>query len=123
MRLSYFSLILIGFTVFNVCLCAYAAQDAANTATNKTLMQNNELTARDQGNSKQDIEITRHIRQMVVADKTFSSSAKNVKIITQAGNVILKGPVQNAAEKEAIRKMAVRVAGKNHVSDEIEIIQ
>lgn len=122
MPLSKFGITLMIFTILNIGLCGYAAQDAANSGRNKVQLQNNELTARDQGNSKVDVEITRTIRQKVIANKTLSRTAKNIKIITIGGNVTLKGPIASQAEKESLFMIATDVAGKNHVQDELEII-
>jgi hyperosmotically inducible periplasmic protein len=123
MSLTKFSSFIAGFLVFNIFLCAYAAQDATNSSRNKVYIQENQLTSRDQGRSKQDIEVTRSIRQKVVAENSFSSSAKNVKIITNAGSVTLKGPVQTQIEKDRILEIAISIAGKNHVNNEIEVIK
>ena len=121
--LSKFSFVLFGFLIFNVFLCGYAAQDATNSRRNKEYISNNELTTGDQGRSAQDIELTRLIRQKVVAQGSFSSTAKNVKIITHAGAVTLKGPVQTLAEKERIFDIAASVAGIHRVNNEIEVIK
>lgn len=123
MSLSKFSAIIFAFTIFNVFLCGYAAQDATNSTRNKEYIQNNELTTRDQGRSKQDIEMTRVIRQKVVAESDFSTSAKNIKIITNAGGVTLKGPVKTQMEKVRIDEIAKSIAGKNRVNNELEVIQ
>ena len=122
MKASHFTFGAIFLAVVNVAICAYAAQDATNSGKNKVQIQNNELDARDQGISKADVEVTRKIRQEVVGEKSFSSSAKNIKIITREGHVTLKGPVQNTTEKQKIEELAVKVAGKKHVNNEIEVI-
>ncbi len=121
MRVSRFSILVVIFTIINVALCAYAAQEAANSSKNQIQIQKNELDARDQGNSEQDVATTRKIRQDVVAEKSFSSAAKNVKIITRSGHVTLKGPVRNVNEKQAIEAIALKVAGRDHVNNELEI--
>lgn len=122
MPLSKFGIVLLIFGIINIYLCGYAAQDAANSTRNKTQIERHELTARDQGNSKVDIEITRNIRRRVVSEKSFSGSAKNIKIITIGGAVTLKGPVQSQDEKEAIDKIAHEVAGRAQVNNELEVI-
>ena len=61
------------------------------------------------------------IRQSVMADKTLSTYAHNVKIISQHGKVTLKGPVRSEEEKTAIMKMATDVAGDGNVTDQISI--
>ena len=49
-------------------------------------------------------------------DKSLSTYAHNVKIITQNGMVTLKGPVHSAEEKQAIESKATAVAGDGKVS-------
>ena len=46
-----------------------------------------------------------------MADKSLSTYAHNVKIISQNGTVTLKGPVKSDDEKTAVIAKAVAVAG------------
>ena len=96
-----------------------AATDADNTRRNKELSK--EETADQQSENKADRDITQKIRKAVVKNKTLSMDAHNVKIITRDGKVTLKGPVKSAQEKKAVEKIAVKVAGKANVSNELEI--
>ena len=66
-----------------VCL----AQSADNTKINKRDGSQKELTAEQQGETKQDREITQKIRRAIVNDKSLSTYAHNVKIITVGGMV------------------------------------
>lgn len=90
-----------------------------NTKTNKTAK--NGPTA-DQGkNNESDRTIMQKIRQAVMADKSLSTYAHNVKIISQNGKVTLKGPVNSEAEKQTIEQKAIDVAGAGNVTNEITI--
>ena len=100
-----------------VCL----AQPADNTGINKRDMSPNKITADQQGQTKGDREITQKIRQAVVDDKSLSTYAHNVKIITVDGMVTLKGPVRSEDEKRTIQEKAGQIAGKNKIKSEIEI--
>ena len=60
------------------------------------------LTPGDQSESKADRTLTQRIRQAVMADKSLSTTAKNVKIITINGVVTLRGPVKSPQEKGSI---------------------
>jgi hyperosmotically inducible periplasmic protein len=92
---------------------------ADNTKANKTAK--NGATA-DQGkNNESDRTIMQKIRQAVMADKSLSTYAHNVKIIAQNGKVTLKGPVNSDAEKQSIEQKAVDVAGAGNVTNEITI--
>ena len=57
-----------------------------------------------------------------MADKSLSSYAHNVKIISQNGTVTLKGPVKSDDEKIAVIAKAVAVAGgADKVTDQITV--
>lgn len=97
------------------------AQDADNTKVNKRDQSQKELTADQQKESKQDREITKKIRRAIVKDKSLSTKAHNVKIITVGGMVTLKGPVKSEDEKNAIEEKAAQIAGSDKVKNEIEV--
>jgi hyperosmotically inducible protein len=61
------------------------------------------------------------IRKAVVGDKSLSTYAHNVKIISKAGKVTLKGPVRSEEEKTTITKLATDVAGAGNVTDEMTV--
>ena len=90
-----------------------------NTKTNKT--DTAKPTADNQKQNKTDLEITQQIRKLVTNDKALSTYAKNVKIITQNGNVTLSGPVRSEAEKKSVEAKATQIAGDTHVKNEIQI--
>jgi osmotically-inducible protein OsmY len=92
-----------------------------NTKTNQRDRAPNSPTAEQQKENRSDLAITRDIRQAIAKDKSLSTYAHNVKIITQNGNVTLKGPVRSAEEKATIEAKAGEVAGAGHVKSEIEI--
>jgi hyperosmotically inducible periplasmic protein len=94
------------------------AQQPDNTKTN----QAGGTTADQQKNGMSDIEITRKIRHAIVEDKSLSTYAHNIKIITKDGSVTLKGPVKSEDEKSAIEAKAATVAGAANVTDEIQVV-
>lgn len=99
-----------------------AQPPAENTAINKRDRSSDEMTAEQQGGSKEDRELTRQIRQAVVKEESLSTNAHNLKIITVNGIVTLKGPVNSAQEKEAVEKLAAGIAGQGQVKSEIDIV-
>lgn len=103
--------------ISGVCL----AQPADNTETNKKHMSPEKITADQQSQKKADLEITQKIRQAVVNDKSLSTYAHNVKIITIDGMVTLKGPVRSQEEKNKIEEKARKIVGKDKINSEIEI--
>ena len=78
-------------------------------------------TSGDQSNAKSDVAITQQIRKAVMADKSLSMNAHNVKIITADGVVTLRGPVKSAAEKATIGAKAQQAAGVTRVDNQLEI--
>jgi hyperosmotically inducible protein len=99
---------------------ASAAHAPDNTKTNAR-DKGGAVTPLDQGNNQADLDTTQNIRKAVMADGTLSSDAKNVKIITNAGVITLRGPVKTLAEKNTIENKATAAAGSNRVDDQIDI--
>jgi hyperosmotically inducible protein len=92
-----------------------------NTKVNQRDQNQAAATADQQKANKADQETTRQIRRAVVQDKSLSTYARNVKIISQNGMVTLKGPVRSDQEKTAIEAKAAEIAGKNNVTSELEV--
>jgi osmotically-inducible protein OsmY len=94
---------------------------ADNTKMNQRDRNSNEPTADQQKNNRSDREITRQIRQSIMKDKSLSTYAHNVKIISQNGMVTLKGPVRSEEEKKSIEAKANQVAGDGKVTSELDV--
>jgi hyperosmotically inducible periplasmic protein len=92
-----------------------------NTKVNERDRSQNEPTADQQKGNRSDREITQQIRRSIMKDKSLSTYAHNVKIVTQDGQVTLKGPVRSEDEKKAIEAKAAEVAGENQVSSELNV--
>ena len=92
-----------------------------NTRVNERDRSQNEPTADQQKDNRSDRDITQQIRQSIMKDKSLSTYAHNVKIVTQDGQVTLKGPVRTEAEKKAIEAKAAEVAGDGKVTSELNI--
>jgi len=89
-----------------------------NTRQNK---KNQDMTADRSTNSASDRELTRKIRKAIVDDKTLSSYAHNVKIVTKDGMVTLRGPVRTEDEKKMVEAKASEVAGSGKVTNDITV--
>jgi osmotically-inducible protein OsmY len=63
-----------------------------------------EPTADQQKDNRSDQDITQQIRQSIMKDKSLSTYAHNVKIITQNGQVTLKGPVRSEDGRSATHR-------------------
>jgi osmotically-inducible protein OsmY len=79
------------------------------------------VTPGDQSESEANRTVTQQIRKAVVADKSLSTMAKNIKIITANGVVTLRGPVQSPHEEEVIAAKAQQFAGMNKIDNQLEV--
>jgi osmotically-inducible protein OsmY len=82
-----------------------------NTAENKRDQNPDQATADQQKMNAADRDITTRIRKTIMADKSLSTYAHNVKIISQDGIVTLKGPVRSDDEVQSIVSKATDVTG------------
>ena len=100
-----------------------AAQQPApdNNKINKGDNSPSQPTADQQKNNRSDRDITREIRKSVMKDKSLSTYAHNVKIISQNGMVTLKGPVRSADEKQTIEQKAADIVGKDKVTSDLAV--
>lgn len=96
-------------------------RDANNSGINVRDRATNNLTPGDQGNTPADIDLTQRIRKALVADTTYSVTAKNIKIITVNGRTTLRGPVNSDSEKSGIAALARNIVGEGNVDDQLEV--
>lgn len=93
-----------------------------NTKVNQRDRNPAESTADQQKENTSDRELTRQVRKAITDDKSVSTYAHNVKIISQNGSVTLKGPVRSEEEKNAIEAKAASVVGsKEKVINQLEV--
>jgi hyperosmotically inducible protein len=78
-------------------------------------------TADQQKMNPADRSITQKIRKAIHQDKSLSTYAHNIKIITQDGKVTLRGPVRSEDEKSNLEAKAVAVAGQENVTNQLEV--
>jgi hyperosmotically inducible periplasmic protein len=78
-------------------------------------------TASTATQNKADRELTRQIRKAIVADKSLSTQAHNIKILTRDGTVMLKGQVKTDDEKKAVEDKASGIAGNGKVTSELTV--
>jgi hyperosmotically inducible protein len=98
-----------------------APAPADNTKVNQRDQNANEPTADQQKDNRSDRDITQQIRQSIVKDKSLSTYAHNVKVITQNGQVTLKGPVRSDDEKQAVEAKAAEIAGQGKVTNQLDV--
>ena len=107
-----------------VSVAAMAADDKTkpdNTAINERDRSRETQTSGDQSNSSADLKTTQAIRQALMKDSELSTTAKNIKIITNNGQVTLRGPVKNAQEKAKIDQLARSAAGGTKIDDLLDV--
>jgi hyperosmotically inducible protein len=88
-----------------------------NTKTNRARSD----SAGQKKESASDRTMTQQIRKAIINDKSLSTSAHNVEVITQNGHVTLAGPVRSDEEKSAVEAKAVEVAGAENVTHQLEV--
>ena len=108
---------------------AKASELASDTGTAQTAPDNSKQnkdqapTADNQPNSQSDRMTTAKIRKAIIADKSLSTYAHNIKIITANGAVTLKGPVKSDEEKQRVASVAATVVSADKISDELTVKQ
>ena len=102
-------------------LASTAQTPADNTKVNTRDRAKGAVTADQQKDNATDRDLTQKIRRALMQDKSLSTYAHNVKVIAQAGQVTLKGPVRSADEKKSVEAMAVEVAGAGHVTNQLSV--
>src|SRR4029077_662748 len=83
---------------------------ADNTKVNTRDRDKAAVTADQQKDNALDRDLTHRIRRALVQDKSLSSYAHNVKVITQGLQVTLKGPVRSEDEKQRVEQKATEMA-------------
>ncbi|WP_291515472.1 BON domain-containing protein [Bdellovibrio sp. ArHS] len=80
------------------------------------------VTAMDQASMGQsDTDLTRRVRQQLVNDPGLSVRAKNITVISENGNITLKGAVATNQEKARVEELAGRVQGARNVDNQTEV--
>jgi hyperosmotically inducible periplasmic protein len=101
--------------------CQLFAMSAGLAAAAPAQDTTGQVTADQQKGNKADRDLTQNIRKAVLADKSLSTEAHNVKIISRNGTVTLKGKVKSDDEKKSIEDKATQAAGAGNVTDELMV--
>jgi len=97
------------------------AQDQPVRPDNTRTNRDGGPTADQQGMNKQDRQLTQQIRKAVMSDKSLSTYAHNIKIISKDGTVTLRGPVRSEEEKASIEAKAKSITGVTAVDNELTV--
>lgn len=115
-------IIMVGALWTAVSLPANSAQTQPdNTNTNKQDQKSPAVNADKAQNNLSDRELMAHIRRDIVKDKSLSTYAHNVKIVSRNGKVTLRGPVRSDQEKQSIEQYAKKYAGDQNVINEVAV--
>lgn len=98
-----------------------AAEHAPDNTGRNVRDRGDTLTSGNQSETQPDRTLTQQIRKAVVADKSLSMKAHNVKIITVDGVVTLRGPVATEGERTTVAAKAERLAGTGKVHNQLEV--
>ena len=119
-----FRALVLGATVLaTTCVLAQEPQSPPpdTTKVNQRDRDSSQSTADQQKENANDKALARQIRQALVKDKALSTYAHNVKVISQGGQVTLKGPVRSQEEKRAVEAKAEQIAGEQNVTSQLEV--
>ena len=119
-----FRVLVLGATVLaTTCVLAQEPQSPPpdNSKVNQRDRDSSQSTADQQKENANDKTLVRQIRQALVKDKALSTYAHNVKVISQGGQVTLKGPVRSQEEKRAVEAKAEQIAGEQNVTSQLEV--
>lgn len=79
------------------------------------------VTALEQSNDSADLEVTKNIRQALIASSSLSTGAQNVTVVTTPATVVVQGVVASESERSAVAAVARQHAGGRTVSEDLEI--
>jgi hyperosmotically inducible periplasmic protein len=115
MSVRYQRTFLIASLLFAACVVAPPARATSGSG------QQQGVTADQQSNAKSDRAITRKIRQALVADKSLSTEAHNVTIVTRNGAVTLRGTVKSEDEKQKVLSTAAQVVDASKIDNQLMV--
>lgn len=98
------------------------APDNSKANANRVNSTDSMSTAEGQKNDAADISLARRIRRSVIADKSLSTYAHNLKIVAVNGAVTLNGVVRDDREKKVIETKARSIAGEGNVTDDLTVV-
>jgi hypothetical protein len=108
-----------------MCVAGYGQTSSTpsdNTRVNQRDRSSAEPTADQQKMNGPDQKLAASIRKSITDDKSLSTYAHNIKVITQDGTVTLKGPVRSEEERKSLVDKATAAAGApDKVHDELSV--
>jgi len=99
----------------------YSASYPADNTGRNVRDRSDTITPMDQSENEMDRTITQKIRRALMQDDSLSTNAKNVKVMTSDGTVVLRGAVNSEREKSLIEQKARGVNGVRNVTNQLEV--
>lgn len=93
----------------------------AQAPDNSQQNQGQATTAQSQSNATSDRQTTAKVRRAIIADQSLSMYAHNVKIITQDGQVTLRGPVKSEQERQQVATDVANVVSADKVNNQLTV--
>ena len=106
-----------------VCLFSPVFGTAQTAPDNSKQNKDHTMTADNQSNASADRATTAKVRKAIVADKSLSADAHNIKVITSNGQVTLKGPVKSEEEKQQIASDVSSVVSAESITNQLTVKQ
>jgi hyperosmotically inducible periplasmic protein len=94
---------------------------ADNTGRNLRDRDPGAVTPTDQSERPKDLQIASSIRRALLREPGLSANARNIKVITGHGRVVLRGPVRSEQERDQINRLVEVAAGSGSVENNLEI--
>ena len=109
--------------IFALTLAAglYPAAVAQVQPDNTKVNKDQGVTADKQKEATSDRELAQKVRKAIVADKSLSTYAHNVKVVVQDGKVTRRGPVRSDDERHAVGSKATEIAGAGNVTNDLSV--
>jgi hyperosmotically inducible protein len=98
-----------------------APANTDNTRVNARDKDGASVTPQNQSNAAADRKLLAAVRRAIVKDKSLSTTAHNVKIMTANGAVTLRGPVKTDDEKSRIGTLVKQLDGVTNVDNELDV--
>ena len=98
-----------------------SAQQTAPDNSKQNANEPRDRTADKQPNAQSDLKTAALVRKAIVADKSLSTYAHNVKVLVVDGRVTLKGPVHSEDEKAKVAADAATVVSADAVSNQLTV--
>jgi hyperosmotically inducible protein len=93
-----------------------------NTGLNARAKSASAVTADKQSNSKDDLELVARVRSALEKDQSLSTMAHNIKIVSNNGQVTLRGLVESDQEKVRVRQDVEAAAGADNVDCQLDVV-